>query len=299
MRPTSHQFAENSAIYYNVFRGFGSNPGCTQNSLISICPGEMFSCFCSEFCWFWGNPATWRAVDHLPNVNSQMKIESKTLWLIAPYLVILSSLVSLLGTLFIILSYRIDQATRIALFRSSLQKLQFITGTGATGVLELESIFCLDPANAAIICFFLTSSLSHGFLIAVSLSDTQNPWIWQLFIQYFSPHSHFDSPPIEICFTNSGWVFATGTILSYLQWIGMLYIWVRFPSCLLVKTSCHRRHPLPPSVLPDSLHHSIEAVPSLISISPCTHHHTSPEREDFNPIVNSKMTTHHQRFYTV
>lgn len=105
---------DNQFYYFNIMYGFGSNIECSYKKNIQLCPNENYQIFCSKFCWLWLNKGLWLFVDEvLSNYHSNMAQEASILWFTSSFILIFCAALSLLGTLFFILSARISDNERI------------------------------------------------------------------------------------------------------------------------------------------------------------------------------------------
>jgi hypothetical protein len=177
--PSSDQFLEGRAFYFNALFGFGSNPQCDQRSKMTLCPGPNYSLFCDKFCWAWNVPGPWRAVDNTPHVHSQMAKEASIVWLLAPYLLIICAATALIGSILLLLSLRMPSDYQLFLSQYlrqlSAEERRSNPQSGTSTI--CSSVYrrtCVNVQNTAIFCFFLTSLFSHSLLLGLSLSDTLN-----------------------------------------------------------------------------------------------------------------------------
>lgn len=257
MVSTSDLYLGGRTLYFNAFRGFGSNSECNQFSEVSICAG--YGVFCDRFCWLWQIPGPWRAVDHISQVHSHMATEALILWFIVPSIMILCTVTSLIGTILLIRSYLQSHEYRTVLIQYLRELSQEEEAMNQRSCcLSFHRRSCLISQNSAIWCFVLTSLFSHCFLLGLSLCDTLNPsdtslspslslyhlGIWEQFmislVSVTLPleASSVDNPSLRIIFTFSGWLFFLGMLLSYFIWIGMFLFWVQFPvTCLITISS--------------------------------------------------------------
>lgn len=181
MLSTSGLFLDGKILYFNAFRGFGSNPDCNQFSKVSICAG--YGIFCDRFCWLWQIPGPWRAIDHTSHIHSHLAKEASILWFTVPSMMILCAVTALTGTILLIRSLRQSDEYRSLLIQYLRELSQEAEVTNISSKCDsCHRRSCLIPHNSAIFCFFLTSIFSHLFLLGVSLSDTLNPRIINIFL---------------------------------------------------------------------------------------------------------------------